>query len=177
MNKFLKIISLCLISNAVSALELNAEELAYFKRFFNSVQPQSFAQNREFCGYIGYDSNDQFIATEPTRGEQDSCLPAEPPANFDLIGSYHTHGAFSPDADSELPSYADMAADIQEEVDGFIATPGGRIWHVDTVDGISRMVCGRDCVLSDPNFDADLLYRVEKTYTLQQLKARDEIDN
>jgi len=110
------------------------------------------------------------MATAPHRGEENSCTPQEPPEDFNYVGSYHTHGAFSVDADSELPSLEDMQADIEEDVDGFIATPGGRIWHIDTIDDIARMVCDRNCVLADPNFDESVLEPVERTYTLEQLK-------
>ncbi|EPJ46192.1 MAG: hypothetical protein OFPII_22190 [Osedax symbiont Rs1] len=177
MLKVIQFFVLLSVSSQTIALELNSAELEYFKQFFNGIQPQSFANNREYCGYIGYNDEAQFVATPPKKGKPDSCLPEEPPLDFDLIGSYHTPGAFSVDADSELPSYEDMLADIAEDIDGFIATPGGRIWQTDTLDGIARMVCDRNCVLADPDFIEDIQYRVDKTYTLQQLMNRDKIDN
>jgi len=169
--KLLSTLILLLSFSQVSLAEkLSNEELGFFINFFNKIQPMSFAENREFCGYIGLDQHGGFMATAPHRGEENSCTPQEPPEDFNYVGSYHTHGAFSVDADSELPSLEDMQADIEEDVDGFIATPGGRIWHIDTIDDIARMVCDRNCVLADPNFDESVLEPVERTYTLEQLK-------
>lgn len=169
-------IFMVLNTSYVNALALNEEELEFFKAFFHEVQLMSFKHNSEYCGYIGYNEQDEFIATPPRKGTVDGCQPDLPPEGFDFVGSYHTHGAFSEDADSELPSVEDMEADMAEDVDGFIATPGGRIWHIDTIDNIARMVCGRDCVVSDPNFKDGVLPPVAKSYTLSQLKERDEVD-
>ncbi len=177
LKKGLLLIFMIFIPGFVSALALNEDELEFFKDFFHDVQLQSFKHNSEYCGYIGYNDHDEFIATKPRRGTADGCTPDLPPEDFDLIGSYHTHGAFSEDADSELPSVEDMQADMAEDVDGFIATPGGRIWHIDTIENISRMVCGRNCVVADPNFEDGVLPPVAKSYTLSQLKERDSVDD
>ena len=65
--KVAQLVILLAVSSQTMALKLNSEELDYFKRFFNGIQPQSFANNREYCGYIGYNDEAQFIATPPKK--------------------------------------------------------------------------------------------------------------
>lgn len=150
----------------------SGKELAFVKKFFNSIQQSSFRQNREYCGYFGLDAAGNFIATKAKRGRQDSCWPDDP-GDLDIFASYHTHGAFSIYVDSELPSAQDLAADIEEELDGYIATPGGRVWFNDSAQARTTLICGDGCVLADPTFDADLLDPTKKRYTLNQLIQRD----
>ncbi len=49
--------------------------------------------------------------------------------------------------------------------------PGGRMWYIDT---IAEMVCGRHCIMSNPNFYAGPLDPVADSYTLEQLKQREQ---
>ena len=59
------------------------------------------------------------------------------PESWELIASYHTHDALDPaepDANFELPSSDDLISDSEEGVDGYLSTPGGRFWFIDTVD-------------------------------------------
>lgn len=149
-----------------------AEDLIFVKKLFNDIQQKSFTNNREYCGYIGFDKNDQLIATKATKGEIDGCLADEPPEDMALYASYHTHGAFSTTDDTEVPSFDDIAADMQEQVDGFVATPGGRVWRIDGKKGIATLQCGRNCILSDPKFDDEIMDPFEKSYTLEELKIR-----
>ena len=44
----------------------------------------------------------------------------------------------------------DIEADEDEGVDGFVATPGGRLWYVDTKDMIVRQLCSLNCLPQDP---------------------------
>ena len=96
-------------------------------RTLDALQHTSIAENREYCGYLGVDASGQVAATPAVPGTVDSCLPVDPPAAFEIYASYHTHGAYSPDEDSEVPSYEDLQGDIEEGVDGYIATPG-QLW-------------------------------------------------
>lgn len=159
-----------------AVLAQDAGEVDFVIEFFDELQPKSIADNKEYCGYFGINDQDEFVATEPTRGEQDSCFSDEPPLDMDIFASYHTHGAFSYDADTELPSSNDMEADIAEEVDGYISTPGGRIWFTDSLKEISIMVCGRNCTVSDDEYEEDALPPVLNRYDLELLYERDEMD-
>lgn len=155
----------------------DASEIAFVKEFLNTLQQKSFKNNREYCGYFGFDDDDEFAATPAKKGKQDGCWPDDPGNELDLFASYHTHGAFSVEADSELPSSGDLKADIEEELDGYISTPGGRLWFNDSVAGTATMICNYNCMLSDPDFDKDLLDPTRRKYTLIQLLQRDEFMN
>lgn len=165
-------IVICAATPAI-AEQPSAEEIAFVKSFFQSLQQKSFKNNREYCGYFGFNDQDEFVATPAKKGKQDSCWPNDPGDELALFASYHTHGAFSVEADSELPSSDDLKADIEEELDGYIATPGGRIWFNDSLAGTATLLCDNNCVLSDPKFDGDLLDPTRRKYTLRQLIQRD----
>ncbi len=114
---------------APSAIAQDQAEVDFVTEFFNELQPKSIAENTEYCGYFGIDENDNFIATIPTKGDTDSCLADEPPWDMDIIASYHTHGAYGIDFDSELPSSNDLDADIAEELDGYRRRTGWLCGH------------------------------------------------
>jgi uncharacterized protein DUF4329 len=175
MKRLLFSVLLSLYSPVVATAQ-EQTEIDFVRAFFNRLQPKSIAANREYCGYFGFNERNEFAATQPTRGRRDSCLPDEPPVTLEVFASYHTHGGYSVDADSELPSAGDMEADIAEETDGYIATPGGRLWFIDTRREKARMLCGRKCLVSDNRFDETALTPVRKNYTLRQLYQRDLVD-
>lgn len=130
----------------------SAEEEALIRATFAMLNPVSIEQNIEYCGYVGFTAGGDLAVSTPTRGDEGSCL-ADDPINLDLIvASYHTHGAFSPDYDSELPSGTDMEGDEDEGIDGWVATPGGRLWYIDTTDMETFQVCGIGCLPADPDF-------------------------
>ena len=43
---------------------------------------------------------------------------------LEVMASFHTHACYDPDADSEVPSVEDLAGDIDESVNGYVATLG-----------------------------------------------------
>lgn len=143
-------------------------EIAFAKSVLDGLQGRSFEINREFCGYIGVNSQGQFEASEPTKGRKGSCRAAEPDADLDILASYHTHGGYSEGHDSEVPSLDDLRADVQEGVDGYISTPGGRVWFNDAKSQISRQLCGLKCINADADFSED--YDVPKVMTLEDHK-------
>lgn len=148
----------------------------YLADFFGPIQEKSIAEKREYCGYFGMDEDGELIASKPTAGSEDSCL-AEPNDDMvEVIASYHTHGAFHLDADAETPSSADLEADISEEIDGYVATPGGRIWKNELESEKAILMCGRNCTVSDPDYDDAAFPPVDGSYTLNALYARDEAD-
>ncbi len=155
-----------------NAFAQSADEVDFITSFFNELQTISIAENREYCGYFGIDASGNFIATPPTAGDTESCFADEPPLDMDIIASYHTHGAYAFGFDSEVPSPDDLAADIAEENDGYISTPGGRIWFNDSIEEISTLLCGRNCTVSDSQYVADTENPVNNSYTLEQLSRR-----
>lgn len=52
-------------------------------------------------------------------------------------------------ADIEVPSLEDMIGDIEEGIDGYIETPGGRLWFNDARARRVTLLCGSECVASD----------------------------
>lgn len=150
-------------------------EISFAKLTLTRLQARSIAENVEFCGYIGTDGEGEFVATEALRGGQGSCQPQEPPAFLTVLASYHTHGAYSPDYDSEVPSYDDLSADILEQVDGYIATPGGRVWFNDASEKRARLLCTTSCIASDPNYQDDPDFPVANTYDLRGLRGRADL--
>ncbi|WP_415157108.1 DUF4329 domain-containing protein [Maritalea sp.] len=149
----------------------------YLANFFGPIQELSIANKREYCGYFGLNEDGELIATKPKRGREDSCLADEPSDEMvEILASYHTHGAFDYDADAETPSSDDLAADVDEEVDGYVATPGGRIWKNDVDKEMAILMCGRNCTVSDPDYDNQAFPPVNGSYTLDGLYERDEAD-
>lgn len=149
-----------------------SEELSAVRAVFNAVQPESVARNREYCGYIVRDRFGLLAATAARRGSVASCTPRWPRGDVDVLASYHTHGAFNPEYDSEVPSYEDMASDIREEVDGYVATPSGRVWHIDAARKEARLVCGPGCVVGDPTYIPAFDEVLQDRYVLDELARR-----
>ena len=143
---------------------------AFAKSVLDELQPRSIAQSVEYCGYIYETETGQLAATPATRGGEDFCdLPG---SDDSTIASYHTHGSFSQDYDNEVPSTDDVEGDFDAGIDGYISTPGGRIWLVDNEARIARQLCNVFCVTSDPNNDPDDAGFVPQSFTLPELRAR-----
>ena len=145
------------------------DEEALIRSVFADLNPTSIEQNVEFCGYIGFTADGELAYSQPTRGDEGSCL-SDDPTNLELItASYHTHGGFSPDYSSELPSGTDMEGDEDEGIDGWVATPGGRLWYIDTTDMVIFQICGIGCLPSDPEFIAGDSGIIEQSYSYDDL--------
>jgi hypothetical protein len=148
-------------------------ELAFVRGLLAEMQRRSFAEGREYCGYIGLDSAGRLGATPISRGTEASCrLPAFP-RGFNPVASVHTHGTYSPDYQSEFPTVQDMLTDRASGIDGYIATPGGRLWHVDTDTMTVRLLCGRGCLPQDPLYRPEDDGEVRPAYTLAELRVRE----
>lgn len=147
-------------------------EIAFTKVFLSSIQAQSFAENREYCGYIGLNPDGSFGATQPRRGKINNCVPRYAARDFRVLASYHTHGAYSDQFDTELPSYEDLRADIYEGIDGYIATPGGRVWYNDAAAHYAQLICGAGCVKADPRHTDISYLPVGTSYSLDALEAQ-----
>lgn len=147
------------------------EEVDFIKGVFEELSPVSFAKRREYCGFIGYDAFDVLVAS-PAQGGTHSTCGLLWPTDIRVVASYHTHGAFDMGYINELPSEADMLSDQALGVDGWIATPGGRLWHVDSTRMIARQVCGVNCLPVAPGFYKSHSGPVAKIYTLDDLVRR-----
>lgn len=146
-----------------------AEELALVKRIFAQLQGISISKNREYCGYIGRDAQGRLAFTKAKRGRKGSCTPNDPVELAVVTASYHTHGAYSPNYVNELPSVDDVEGDEAEGVDGWVATPGGRLWYIDTSDMVISQICGVGCLPSDPNFVLGDTGSIEPSYHYNEL--------
>lgn len=143
---------------------------------FDIIQPLSIADGVEYCGLLGFDAAGNLMATPARRGRADSCRPDDGPPGFEVLASYHTHGAYDRDADTEVPSLDDLQSDIDEGIDGYIATPGGRLWLNDTEARESVLLCGPGCIESDPDFRPCPAFLPEDRYTVHTLRARADND-
>ena len=166
------ILSVALVALASSAHAQSNEEVRFIKAVFAQIQGPSFQQNREYCGYLGFNSAGQYAISKVIRGERDFCEP-EWPDTLEVVASFHTHAGFDIDAYSEVPSVVDIEADESEGVDGWVATPGGRLWFVDTQDMEVSQICGIGCLAQDPKFRPGVTGRVEQSYTYREMLANE----
>lgn len=162
------IAALCL---PLSAAAQSREEVAFMTAFFTRLQPRSFEKQSEYCGFLGRDANGALRATLPLQGNRDSCR-LEWPRDLEVIATYHTHGTFDFAYHNELPSDTDMQNDRSLGVDGWIATPGGRLWFVDSGRMVARQVCGVGCLPVAPGFYKGQAGDIAKGYTHDELVER-----
>lgn len=141
-------------------------------RFLDGLQAQSIAERREFCGYFFVDAAGQVQGTPPRRGTFATCEMPEPRAGQGIIASYHTHGAFDGGYDNEVPSAVDLTSDFDYGIDGYVSTPGGRIWLVDYQTRSTRQICGLGCVTSDPFFQPRDESAILPVFTVPELRRR-----
>lgn len=145
----------------------------FARNSLDDIQRRSFAEKKEFCGLILEDDEGNLNISLVIEGRESDCdLPWLSPMGLYPVATFHTHGAFNTDYDSEVPSTLDMEADIDEQIDGFIATPGGRLWKIDWQDEVAAQVCGEGCIASDPRYRPEPLDDIAGSYTLNQLKQR-----
>lgn len=157
---------------APRALPQTASEIAFATDLLNGLQVPSIEEEREYCGLIGVDRAGNYVATAARRGGVASCLPPSTAgAGVTVLASYHTHGSYDPNYLTEIPSYDDMRTDIEDGTDGYVATPGGRLWYVDARAQEARLICGRQCLISDAAFEDDPTFPVRNQYSLQDLSA------
>lgn len=128
-------------------------ERATATRILTDLQAASFAANAEHCGYLGLDPAGRLTTSPINRGSEDSCYLPAVPAGMTVLASFHTHGTYSPYYASEWPTTADMLTDAADGIDGYISTPGGRLWHVDTDTMTVRLLCGPGCLPQDPFYE------------------------
>lgn len=144
----------------------------FARAFLDSIQAQSIADRREYCGYFFRDAAGQIKATPPRRGTFATCSMPAPRRGDGIFASYHTHGAFGRQYDNEVPSTTDLLSDFQLGLDGYISTPGGRIWRVNNATRDAQQVCGLGCVTRDPGFVPRNERNVRQRYTVATLNQR-----
>ncbi|MFW5655551.1 MAG: DUF4329 domain-containing protein [Roseicyclus sp.] len=147
-------------------------ETAYVLALMESMNQLSVRFDREVCGFILRNADGRYSSTKVSWGGNASCasLPLEPGAS--VISSWHTHAAWSRGYDGEVPSILDVEGDMSMGINGWVATPGGRLWHVDGQTGALRQVCGRGCLPVDPHFVAEEHGPVPDRLSLEGLYAR-----
>jgi len=156
-----------------SAAAQSRLELKFARQILTNLQAGSIAANREYCGMIGLTETGALIASAARKGRRDSCRPKDPRGAVELIASYHTHAGYDEDADSEVPSANDVIGDMEEGLDGYVSTPGGRLWFIDGQAGVARQLCGLGCLPADPDFQQGQWAVVKQRYTLSDLEARE----
>jgi hypothetical protein len=149
-------------------------EVEFAKATLNSLQVMSFENNREFCGYIVRTPDGTLAATTANQGRISSCRADSPSDDHLIVASYHTHGAFENYTPAEFPSMGDVLADEDEGIDGYVSTPGGRLWYVDGAELIVSQICGVGCLTKDPNFEAGLDGDIKVSYSIDELRASEE---
>lgn len=141
----------------------------FARKVFQKIQQQSFDLERELCAYIGYGPDGRLMLTRVAVGTEATCILPVRSAKMDVIASLHTHSTYSPDYHSEVPSALDMESDEASGTDGWIATPGGRMWFVDSSEMRAYQVCGAGCLPQDPNFIDEPVGSIKQSYTYSAL--------
>lgn len=157
----------------VAAVTELADEVDVFAAdVLDRAQQVSFDEEREFCGYIIETPEGQLRASEPRPGTTDSCDLSDSPDDVVIVASYHTHGGADPEYDSEVPSVDDLSGDIADGIDGYVATPGGRLWRNDAETGRALLLCAKACLTADPDFAECPTDLTVSSFTLDELQAR-----
>ena len=150
----------------------SAQETAFVMGLMESMNALSIRFNREVCGYVLRHANGAYSSTKVSWGGNASCASLPVEDGLEVASSWHTHAAWDPAYDGEVPSIQDVEGDMRLGVNGWVGTPGGRLWFVDGQNGNIRQVCGRGCLPVDENFGAEDFGPVGETYTLDSLYAR-----
>lgn len=151
---------------------VDTSEVAVARRAFEAIQPVSLRENVEYCGAIGRDRTGRLVASQAARGRIDSCMSHDPSELVVITASYHTHGGYSPEYFNELPSMDDVNGDLAEGIDGYVATPGGRIWFVDTSARRIRQICGLGCLPQAANFVVGSDGPIQQIYSFAELAVK-----
>lgn len=146
---------------------------AFAKTTLNGLQRRSFDNDREYCGLIFEDDEGALSTSEISAGTEAECQFAYtvPMGKF-AIATFHTHGGFNDGYDSEAPSLLDMETDLDDRIDGYISTPGGRIWHIDWQVETASQLCGVECIRQDPRYQPCPAFLPNKEYDLNALRER-----
>lgn len=147
---------------------------SFARERLGQLQHRSFAEDVEQCGLVAERGTGEIMARTVVMGREDSCDLAW----FDVstlypLATFHTHAAYNPDYDSEVPSTIDLTNAIAGQLDSYVATPGGRLWHLDWRAGTARQVCGTGCLPQDSAYRACNAPEPAAEYTLPSLRERE----
>lgn len=150
-----------------------SEVQAFARERLDAMQARSFAEKVELCAIIFEDSDGDLGATRVRAGAEATCdLRYFDKPGMAPLASVHTHGAFDQEYDSEVPSLIDLESDIESEIDGYVATPGGRLWRVDWQQEQAVLICREGCLQQDPAYRPCPDDLIASAYSLAQLAAR-----
>jgi len=153
---------------------LSHELIEIARKSLASIQQQSFLSKREYCGLIGVTTAGELIVTPARRGRSSGCSARDfTDRSITPVASYHTHGSFHPDADSEVPSTHDVDMDHHHDVFGFVATPGGRFWYIDPRARTAQQICGMGCLPTDPEFSEGMAGEIPDRLTRGEMAYRE----
>lgn len=163
----------CVLGSFASAQ--TADEISFAKSVLIPLQAKSFANNTEYCGFFAYDGTGAMVHSRIIQGDAASCY-SKPPKDrsWTTFASFHTHGAYLEGYYNELPSTNDIETDMADEIGGYIATPGGRLWYVDGMTGTVKLLCGLECLPQDDNFVIGSDGKILEFYTLKDIYKRTE---
>jgi len=113
---------------------------------------------------MGYTDQGKLTVGPISQGTVDSCLPIMP-KGVKVVASFHTHGGFTASHWSEIPAIQDVDSDAAAQTNGWVSTPGGRIWFVNWKTRTVTEVCGIGCVTQDPRFRPNIPGPVRRFYT------------
>lgn len=146
---------------------------SYARDVLEDIQSRSIAKNQEYCGVIFEDEDGNLKTSTIYEGDRAACvLDWGVPLGNHVVASFHSHAAHDEDFDSEVPSVEDLASDFDARIDGFVSTPGGRIWHVQWREEEAVQMCGEGCLEQDPNYLRAGSERVPRRFSLEDLQAR-----
>ena len=144
-------------------------EIKVAKKLLATAQKYSLAENIEICGYLGVTETGEFTSTDLQRGEERSCTLPAVPATMRVLSIFHSHGAYNPFFDRELPSPDDARLALEHVEDNYIVTPAGRVWYLDARAKTARILCGEGCLEADPKYEAAYTQVSKSVYSLGEL--------
>lgn len=153
-----------------TGVTIPAAEIALVRQRLERVQRQSFRGDREYCGYLGRTRSGRLVVTRMRRGQRNGCTPPLPQRGLTLLASIHTHGAYARDVPAEFPTTLDIDSDAAEGVNGYIGTPGGRLWFIDSAARVAYQLCGPGCLPQDPHFHAGDDGVIKRGYRYRDLR-------
>jgi hypothetical protein len=171
--RFLIAISLSLFASIASAqVAFDEQEHQFMVKVLSKIQMTSIEREVEMCGYVGRDDDGRLVITEILDGTEATCtLPDWP--KWDVYASFHTHSSYSPNYDSEVPSTLDLESDEASGINGWISTPGGRLWYHDSDVMTAYMVCDAGCLPQDPRFVDEPRGSIKPSYSYRALIKRE----
>lgn len=150
-----------------------AEVLAFARARLGAMQARSFDEKVELCAIVFEDSEGTLQSSEVRAGDEATCdLRYFDEPGMAPLASIHTHGQFDANYDSEVPSLIDLDGDIESQMDGYVSTPGGRLWQIDWEQQRAMLVCGEGCLRQDSAYRACPQDTVAASYTRPELAAR-----